>query len=202
MMLPDIREADVRGKTVLVRADLNVPMQNGRVTDTTRILRFAPTVTSLLDRGATVVVMGHLGRPAAVANPTLSLAPLARALAVELGREVRFVPDCVGAVAERVTRALPAGSVAMLENLRFHAGEEANDRSFALMLSVHADIYVNDAPSCSMRAHASVSAIVPLMPAYAGHLLAAEAISLERNEALALPGIQALLSKHPILEVS
>jgi len=202
MSLPDIGNAEASGKTVLVRADLNVPMHNGRITDATRIIRFAPTVAALLQRGASVVVMSHLGRPGGVVNPTLSLVPVAKALGAELGREVRFAPDCVGAVAERVTRALPAGSVAVLENLRFHPGEEANDRSFALMLSVHADIYINDAPSCSKGAQASVSAIVPLMPAYAGPLLAAEAGTLDRNEALALPGIQALRSKHPILEDS
>ncbi|MHB1110524.1 MAG: phosphoglycerate kinase, partial [Devosia sp.] len=96
MRLPDIREADVNGKTVLVRADLNVPMHNGRVTDATRIVRFAPTVSALLARGASVVVMSHLGRPDGVANPVLSLAPVARALAAELGRDVRFINDCVG----------------------------------------------------------------------------------------------------------
>ena len=180
MMLPDIREAAIRGKTVLVRADLNVPMQNGRVTDATRIIRFAPTVSALLERGASVVVMSHLGRPEGVANPTLSLAPVAEALAAELGREVRFVPDCVGAVAEQVSRSLPPGAVALLENLRFHTGEENDDRSFALMLSVNGDLYVNDAFSCSHRAHASTHAIVPLMPSFAGPSLVAEVEALSR----------------------
>lgn len=180
MRLPDIREADVNGKTVLVRADLNVPMHNGRVADATRIVRFAPTVSALLARGARVVVMSHLGRPDGVANPVLSLAPVARALAAELGRDVRFIADCVGEVAERVTRSLPSGSAAMLENLRFHSGEEDDDRSFALMLSVNGDYYVNDAFSCSHRAHASTHAIVPLMPSFAGPSLLAEVEALSR----------------------
>lgn len=180
MSLPDIRDADVRGTTVLVRADLNVPMQKGRVTDLTRIVRFAPTVSELVGRGASVVVMSHLGRPDGLANPTLSLAPVAKALADELGVEVRFVPDCVGPVAEAVTRSLPPGSVAMLENLRFHRGEEKDERSFALMLSVNGDIYVNDAFSCSHRAHASTHGIVPLMPSFAGPSLLAEVAALSR----------------------
>ncbi|MHB1110223.1 MAG: phosphoglycerate kinase, partial [Devosia sp.] len=125
-------------------------------------------------------VMSHLGRPDGVANPVLSLAPVARALAAELGRDVRFINDCVGEVAERVTRSLPPGTVAMLENLRFHAGEEEDDRSLALMLSVNGDLYVNDAFSCSHRAHASTHAIVPLMPAYAGPSLLAEIEALSR----------------------
>ncbi len=178
LRLPDISDASVSGKTVLVRADLNVPVQNGKVTDRTRIIRFAPTISALLARGASVVVITHLGRPKGVANPVLSAAPVAEALAEELGQTVRFVPDCVGAVAEAMTRSLPQGSVAMLENLRFHAGEEHDDRSFALLLSVHGDIYVNDAFSCSHRAHASTHAIVPLMPAYAGPSLLAEVAAL------------------------
>jgi phosphoglycerate kinase len=180
MTLPDIRKTDVAGRTVLLRADLNVPMQNGRVTDATRIIRFAPTVSTLLDRGASVVVMSHLGRPDGIANPTLSLQPVARALAAEIGRDVQFVPDCVGALAERVTRSLPPGEVVTLENLRFHPGEEADDRSFALMLSVHGDLYVNDAFSCSHRAHASTHAIVRLMPSFAGPSLLAEVEALSR----------------------
>jgi phosphoglycerate kinase len=171
---PDIRTQDVRGRTVLVRADLNVPMEGGRVTDPMRIVRFAPTVADLVRRGASVVVMSHLGRPGGVANPTLTLRPVAERLAAELGQRVIFVPDCVGAVAEQVTRTLPAGTVAMLENLRYHQEEERNDRSFALLLSVHGDFYVNDMPSPSGRSRqASIHALPGLMPAFAGPLFLA-----------------------------
>jgi phosphoglycerate kinase len=178
MTLRSIADFLVVGKIVLVRADLNVPMRQGRITDATRIVRFAPTVLDLLQRGATVVVMSHLGRPDGVADPVLTLRPVAEALAAELGREVSFVADCVGPVAERRTRSLPSASVALLENLRCHAGEEAGDRSFAMMLSVHGDIYVDDAFSCAHRAHASISTIAGLMPAYAGSSLLAEVAAL------------------------
>jgi len=177
-MLPDIRNADVAGRTVLVRADLNVPMHHGAVTDATRIIRFAPTVAALQQRGARVVVMSHLGRPNGQVNPVHSLAPVANALARELDTPVRFVPDCIGGAAESVSRSLAPGAVAMLENLPFHEGEEANDRSFALMLSVNGDIFVNDAFSCSHRAHASTHAITRLMPSYAGPSLLAEVEAL------------------------
>jgi len=176
--LPDIRDADVAGRTVLVRADLNVPMHHGVVTDATRIIRFAPTVAALQNRGAKVVVMSHLGRPNGQPNPIHSLAPVANALSQELDSEVRFVADCIGGSAEAVSRTLSPGSVAMLENLRFHEGEEANDRSFALMLSVNGDVFVNDAFSCSHRAHASTDAITRLMPSYAGPSLLAEVEAL------------------------
>jgi len=175
--LPHIRDVDVRGRTVLVRADLNVPMHNGAITDPGRVKRFAPTVAELVSRGASVVVIGHLGRPDGVANPTLSLKPVAEALAEALGQRVIFVPDCVGAVAEQVTRTLPAGAVAVLENLRYHQEEEAGDRSFALLLSVHGDFYVNDMPGLALRSRtarqASIHALSTLMPAFAGPLLVA-----------------------------
>jgi phosphoglycerate kinase len=180
MRLPDIRDADVAGKTVLVRADINVPMAHGAVTDRARIVRFAPTVVDLVARGASVVIMSHLGRPEGVANPVLSLAPLVPALSEEIGLPVRFVNECVGDAAERVTRSMPEGSVVLLENLRFHPGEEAGDRSFALLLSVLGDIYVNDAFSCSHRAHASTATIVPIMPSYAGPSLVAEVDALTK----------------------
>lgn len=178
--LLDIRSAEVKGRTVLIRADLNVPMLGSRITDLTRIRRFAPTVRDLVSRGAKVVVMTHLGRPAHEANPICSTRPLARALADEIGQDVIFVPDCVGSVAEHATGRLQPGEVALLENLRFHKGEEANDRSFAIRLSVNGDIYVNDAFSCAHRAHASTAAIASLMPSFAGPSLIAEVEALER----------------------
>jgi phosphoglycerate kinase len=130
----------------------------------------------------------------------MSFAPVAVALADELNRSVRFVPDSIGAIAERWTRSLPESSVALLENLRFHAEEEENDRAFAMMLSVHGDLYVNDAPSSSIRQHASIHAIVPLMRAFAGPQLMAHVAQLDEAEALALPGVAALMSKREVLE--
>ena len=163
MMLPDFRDAPLDGKSVLLRADLNVPFEGTEIADRGRVVRCAATVSQLLARGARVVIIAHLDRPRGVVNPVLSIAPVASALATELNRNVRFVPDSVGATAERWTRSLPEGGVALLENLRFHGEEEENDRAFAMMLSVHGDIYVNDAPSSSIRRHASIHAIAALM---------------------------------------
>ena len=139
-------------------------------------------------------------RPRGVVNPVLSMAPVAQALSDELNRDVRFVPDCIGASAERWTRSLPEGGVALLENLRFHAEEEQDDRSFALLLSVHGDLYVNDAPSSSIRRHASIHAIVPLMRAYAGPQLSIHAASIGDVQAAELPGVAALMSKTKVPE--
>lgn len=200
MILPDIRDADVTGRTVLLRADLNVPFKGAAIADHARIERAAATINGLVARGARVVVMAHLDRPQGVVNPVLSNAPLAEALSDALNRDVRFVPDCVGAAAERWTRTLPEGGVALLENLRFHAGEEADDRAFALLLSVHGDLYVNDAPSSSIRKHASIHAIVPLMEAYAGPQLVAHVAQLDAAEAMRLPGVAALMSRTRIPE--
>jgi phosphoglycerate kinase len=198
--LPDIREALVEGTTVLLRADLNVPFNGGVIADRARIHRAAATINALLARGGRVVVMAHLDRPRGVVNPVLSMAPVAQALSDELNRDVRFVPDCIGASAERWTRSLPGGGVALLENLRFHAEEEQDDRSFALLLSVHADLYVNDAPASSIRRHASIHAIVPLMRAYAGPQLSAHVANLGEVQAAELPGVAALMSKTRIPE--
>jgi len=200
MTLPDIREAQVDGKTVLLRADLNVPFSGGAVADRSRIHRAAATINVLVARGARIVVMAHLDRPRGVVNPVMSMAPVAGALADELNRDVRFVPDCVGAGAERWTRSLPEGGVALLENLRFHAEEEENDRSFALLLSVHGDLYVNDAPSSSIRRHASIHAIVPLMRAFAGPQLIGHVANIGEVQAVELPGVAALMSKTKIPE--
>ncbi|MBZ9993953.1 phosphoglycerate kinase [Mesorhizobium sp. BH1-1-4] len=176
--LPDIRTAEIAGKTVLVRADLNVPLKNGMVADATRIVRFAPTVRDLLARGAKVVVMTHLGRPDGDANPIYSVRPVTGTLSTEVGREVVFVPDCVGPTAEKAAKHHQDGKVLLLENLRFHKGEEANSRNFALRLSVNGDLFVNDAFSCAHRAHASTHAIAEIMPAYAGPSLLAEVAAL------------------------
>ncbi|EFO29853.1 phosphoglycerate kinase [Roseibium sp. TrichSKD4] len=177
--LRSIDSADVRGKTVLIRADLNVPMQDGAITDATRISHFAPTVSGLVNRGAAVVIATHLGRPKGEPNPCLSTRPIAQALEEALGRPVVFAKDCVGEPAESATADLQPGRVVVLENLRFHAGEMENSRNFAMRLSVNGDIYVNDAFSCAHRAHASTHAITDLMPSYAGPSLLAEVAALE-----------------------
>jgi phosphoglycerate kinase len=198
--LPDIGETSIEGRTVLLRADLNVPFAGTAIADRSRIQRAAAAVNVLVNRGGRVVVMAHLDRPRGVANPVMSIAPVAQALSDELNRDVRFVPDCVGASAERWTRSLPEGGVALLENLRFHAEEEQDDRSFALLLSVHGDLYVNDAPASSIRQHASIHAIVPLMLSFAGPQLLALVAGLDEAEAQRLPGVAALMSKIKISE--
>ena len=198
--LPDVRDAALDGRTVLLRADLNVPFAGVAIADRSRIRRAAATIGVLIDRGARVVVMAHLDRPGGVANPVMSIAPVAQALSDELNRSVRFVPDSIGATAERWTRSLPEHGVALLENLRFHAEEEQDDRAFAMMLSVHGDLYVNDAPASSIRQHASIHAIVPLMRAYAGPQLIAHVAQVDEPTALALPGVAALRAKLKVPE--
>jgi phosphoglycerate kinase len=166
---------DVAGKRVLVRADLNVPVKDGRVTDATRIERLAPTILALLDRGAKVIVLSHFGRPKGKPDPAFSLRPLIQPLSGALGgRDVKFAADCIGPEAKRVVDALGPGEVALLENLRFHPEEEKNDPGFARKLAELGDIYVNDAFSAAHRAHASTEAIARLLPAAAGKLMQAE----------------------------
>src|SRR5215213_7524406 len=171
---------DVRGKRVLVRVDFNVPMQDGEVTDDTRIERAAATLEELVGKGAKVVVMSHFGRPKGKAESSMSLAPIVRPLSRALGGvDVRFAPDCVGDLAHAVVDALPDGGVALLENLRFHAGEEKGDPAFADRLASLGDLYVNDAFSVSHRAHASVTGLAERLPSYAGRLMQAELEALE-----------------------
>jgi phosphoglycerate kinase len=168
-------DLNVAGRRVLVRADLNVPMQEGRVTDATRIARLAPTIRELADKGARVIVLSHFGRPKGKRDASLSLAPLAGELGKALGgRPVAFAEDCIGAPALRVVEGLKDGGVVLLENLRFHGEEEKNDAGFAKKLAALGDIYVNDAFSCAHRAHASTEAIAHLLPSAAGRLMQAE----------------------------
>ncbi len=179
-------DIDPKGKTVLLRADLNVPVKDGAVTDATRIERLAPTILELARKGAKIVVMSHFGRPKGN-DPSLSLKPIVPALAKALGgRHVAFAADCIGPEAQKVARALAPGEVAVLENLRFHAGEEKNDPAFALELAALGELYVNDAFSAAHRAHASTEALAHLLPAYAGRLMQAEldalAAALERPQ--------------------
>jgi len=175
-----IDDLDVAGKRVLVRADLNVPMKDGAVTDTTRIDRTVPTLAELTERGARVIVVSHLGRPKGKVVPEMSLAPVAAALGAAMGdRTVPFAGDCVGPEAEKVVSAMADGDIVMLENLRFHPEEEANDAVFAGRLAALADLYVSDAFSCSHRAHASTEAVARLVPSAAGRLMQAELEALE-----------------------
>jgi phosphoglycerate kinase len=165
---------DVKGKRVLVRADLNVPVKDGNVADATRLERLVPGLQELARRGARVIVMSHFGRPKGGPDPQFSLRPVAAKLAELLGKPVAFAADCIGEAAAKVVAALRDGEVAALENLRFHKGEEQNDPEFARALASLGDIFVNDAFSTAHRAHASTDAITRLLPAYAGPLLMEE----------------------------
>ncbi len=170
-----IDDLEVQGKRVLVRADLNVPVKDGKVTDTTRIDRSAETVRALAERGACVVICSHFGRPKGKRVPEMSLKPVVEPLSHALGgMPVAFADDCVGPAAELVVNGLAPGEVALLENLRFHAEEEGNDPAFAEQLSELCDLYVNDAFSSAHRAHASTEYIARLVPAAAGRLMQAE----------------------------
>ena len=172
-------DIDVRGKRVLLRADLNVPVKNGVVTDATRIERLAPTIETLIEKGAKVIVMSHFGRPQGRPDPACSLRPLVAPLSKAIGgREVAFAGDCIGEEAKRVVAALRPGQVALLENLRFHKGEEANSQDFARALAELGDVYVDDAFSAAHRAHASIAALAHLLPAAAGKLMEAELSAL------------------------
>jgi phosphoglycerate kinase len=169
-----LEDLDVAGKRVLLRADLNVPVKDGKVTDATRIERLAPTILALVEKGARVVVMSHFGRPKGP-DPSQSLRPLAPPLSRAIGgRPVHFAADCIGPEAERVVAALRPGDVALLENLRFHKGEEANDPAFARQLAELGDVYVDDAFSAAHRAHASIATLAHLLPAAAGRNMQAE----------------------------
>jgi phosphoglycerate kinase len=172
-------DIDVRGKRVLLRADLNVPVKNGVVTDATRIERLAPTIETLIEKRAKVIVMSHFGRPQGRPDPAYSLRPLVAPLSKTIGgREVAFALDCIGEQAKRIVAALRPGQVALLENLRFHKGEEENSPDFAGALAELGDVYVDDAFSAAHRAHASIAALAHLLPAAAGKLMEAELSAL------------------------
>ncbi|HEY0182077.1 MAG TPA: phosphoglycerate kinase [Rhodopila sp.] len=170
---------DVAGKRVLLRADLNVPVRDGKITDLTRIERLSPTIRELSEKGAKVIVCSHFDRPKGKRVLSMSLAPMAAALGEVLGRRVRFVEDCTGPAAEQAVELLARGDVVVLENTRFHAGEEKNDPEFAAALARLADIFVNDAFSAAHRAHASTEGVAHLLPAYAGRLMQAELEALD-----------------------
>ncbi|MFH6781424.1 MULTISPECIES: phosphoglycerate kinase [Methylobacterium] len=179
---------DLKGKRVLVRVDFNVPMDQGRVTDSTRIKRVLPTLRELVEAGARVILLAHFGRPKGKPVAAESLRPIAEATAKELGRPVAFAEDCVGETAAAAVAALQDGDVLMLENTRFHAGEEKNDPAFVKALAENGDVYVNEAFSAAHRAHASTEGLAHVLPAYAGRLMQAELDALTKGlEAPARP---------------
>ena len=180
MHFKSLRDAEVRGKRVLLREDLNVPTKDGAISDETRITAALPTLRWLREHGAKTVILSHLGRPDGKPNPKYSLRPVATRLAELLGTEVRFVEDCVGEAAVAASRALSDGGFALFENVRFHAGEEANDPAFARELAQCGDVYANDAFGTAHRAHASTAGVAAYLPAYAGFLMEAELAALAR----------------------
>ena len=183
---------DVTGKRVLVREDLNVPMDGARVTDDTRLRAAAPTLAELSDKGAKVLVLAHFGRPKGERTPDMSLALVTQPLSAVLGREVIFIDDCVGADAARAIDMLPEGGIAILENTRFHKGEEKNDDALCDGMAALGDLYVNDAFSAAHRAHASTEGLARKLPAYAGRSMQTELEALEK--ALGTP-------EHPVAAV-
>ena len=175
-----------RGGIVLVRADLNVPIDDaGNLRDATRLTRLLPTLETLTSAGMRVGILSHFGRPKGVADPNLSLAPVATALGQLMNAEITFAGDCIGQTATTALTGLPAGGICVLENTRFHAGEEADDTDFAAALAAPAHAYVNDAFSAAHRAHASTHALAKLLPAYCGLAMQAELDAL--NSALGNP---------------
>lgn len=170
---------DVKGKRVLVRVDLNVPVDNGVVTDATRIERIGPAITELADKGAKVILLSHFGRPKGV-DLSQSLKPVAAEVAHVIKRKVAFASDCIGEVAEKAVAAMHSGDILCLENTRFHAGEEKNDPAFVEALAKLGDIWVNDAFSAAHRAHASTEGLGHKLPAYAGRAMQEELVALTR----------------------
>ena len=174
MTFRTLQGADLKGKTALVRVDFNVPMDDGQITDDTRLRAALPTIDLLSKAGAKVVLLAHFDRPKGKRVPEMSLKPILPALSKLIGRDVAWADDCIGADAKAVVDGLKAGGVALLENLRYHAGEEKNDAAFAAELAKLGDIYVNDTFSAAHRAHASTEGVAKLLPAYPG-------LSMERE---------------------
>ncbi|KQP23693.1 phosphoglycerate kinase [Methylobacterium sp. Leaf102] len=171
----------LNGKRVLLRVDVNVPMENGRVTDATRIERIVPTIHEIVDKGGRVVLLAHFGRPKGKPVASESLKPVVATIAAHLGRPVAFAEDCVGPAATEAVGALKDGQVLLLENTRFHAGEEQNDPAFVAELAANGDLYVNEAFSAAHRAHASTEGLAHVLPAYAGRLMQAELDALTKG---------------------
>src|SRR3984885_411751 len=174
MSFRTLDSADVAGKRALLRADLNVPVRDGKISDLTRIERLTPTIRELAANGAKVIVCSHFDRPRGKRVPEMSLAPVAIALGEVLGQRVRFAEDCIGVAAQKAEERMSRGDVLVLENPRYHAEEEKNGPAFAAELAKLADLYVNDAFSAAHRAHASTEGVAHKLPAYAGRLMQAE----------------------------
>ncbi|MEM9104352.1 MAG: phosphoglycerate kinase [Pseudomonadota bacterium] len=172
---------DIAGKRLLVRIDLNVPVQDGQVSDTTRIERVVPTIRELSSKGGKLILMSHFGRPKGQVVESMSLEPISHKLEEALDQRVHFCQDCVGDMAVESVREMVDGDVVLLENLRFYPGEEKNDPEFAKQLAENGDIYINDAFSAAHRAHASTEGLAHLLPAYAGRTMQAELDALEKG---------------------
>ncbi len=179
MRYRSIRDLDLAGKRVLIRLDLNVPLDGSRVLDDTRIRAAAPSVKYALEQGAAVIVCSHLGRPKGERNPAFDLTPVAVRLARTLRMNVRMAPDCIGDITRQMSSELKSGEVLVLQNLRFHEEEEENDQDFASQLAELADVYVNDAFGAAHRAHASTHAVATMLPAAGGLLLERELRALD-----------------------
>ena len=205
-MARTLDDLEVAGKRVLVRADLNVPMRDGKISDATRITRQAPTIRELAEKGARVIVLSHFGRPKGKKVPEMSLRLIAAPLSQAVGRPVAFTGDCIGEVTKKAVAALKNGDVLLLENTRFHAGEEENDIAFAKELAALGDIFVNDAFSSAHRAHASTEKLAHLLPAAAGRSMQEElehlAAALERPQrpVMAVVGGAKISTKIALLE--
>jgi phosphoglycerate kinase len=180
MSFRTLDDLEVKGKRVLVRADLNVPMTDGKVSDATRIERQAPTIRELADKGAKVIVLSHFDRPKGKVVPSLSLKPVVQPLAAAIGKPVAFAEDCIGPKAQEAVAALKDGDVLLLENTRFHKGEEDNDPAMAKALAGLGDIFVNDAFSAAHRAHASTEGVAHLLANAAGRSMQAELTHLDK----------------------
>ena len=207
MDVPSIMDVDVRSKTLVVRADLNVPVEDGKITDATRITRFAVGMKPLLERGARLVIITHFGRPEPnVLDPAYSVDKLRPALSEALGRTVKFSDTCATDAARIHASGLSDGEVLLCENLRYNPGEMANDAAFAKTLAALGDIYVNDAFSCAHRSHASIEAIARLLPAFAGPLLMEElsmlgaALEAPRHPSVAIVGGAKVSTKIAVLK--
>jgi phosphoglycerate kinase len=179
MTFKTLDQADLANRRALVRVDFNVPMADGRVSDDTRLQAALPTIEKLRKGGAKVILLAHFDRPKGKRVPEMSLRPVAEPLAKLLGAPVAFADDCIGAPAKAAVDAMQPGDVLLLENVRYHAGEEANDADFAKALAANGDLYVNDAFSAAHRAHASTEAIARLLPAYAGEQMRRELDALD-----------------------
>ena len=173
-------ELDPKGKRILLRVDLNVPMENGKVTDLTRIERVAPTIRELARKGGKVVLLAHFGRPKGKPDPKESLGSVAPVLEETLRKSVRFAPDCIGEAAASAVASMREGDIFLLENTRFHPGEEKNDPGFAKSLAANGDVFVNDAFSAAHRAHASTEGVAHLLPSFAGRAMQAELEALAK----------------------